>query len=212
MNFTSATKKTKAEQAHNTIELAIVNCELAPGAVYSEADLAEILDMGRTPVREALVKLSSENLVRLTRAGVVIPEINPLTMLKLLELREPIEQLCIQKACEYQTKEDRTRFKQILDQLKPLPDDDRKGFMELLREIHLATADASKNEFLHFTLKSTQGLSRRFWFHFSEDSDQAYCREIYTSLLTALIEGDKDAAVDASQKLMSYLRDFSRQR
>ena len=58
MNLTSVTKKTKAEQAHDIIELAIVNCELAPGAVYSEADLAEILDMGRTPVREALVKLN----------------------------------------------------------------------------------------------------------------------------------------------------------
>ncbi|MES0881481.1 GntR family transcriptional regulator [Roseibium sp. SCP14] len=212
MNLTSVTKKTKAEQAHDIIELAIVNCELAPGAVYSEADLAEILDMGRTPVREALVKLSSENLVRLTRAGVVIPEINPLTMLKLLELREPIERLCIQKACEYQTPSDRARFEQILNQLKPLPDDDRRGFMELLREIHLATADASKNEFLHFTLKSTQGLSRRFWFHFAEDTDQAFCREIYSDLLDALIQGQSDKAIEKSQALMVYLRDFSRQR
>lgn len=212
MNFSSVAKKTKAELAHDAIELAIVNCELEPGAVYSEADLAEILDMGRTPVREALVKLSSENLVRLTRAGVVIPEINPLTMLKLLELREPIERLCIQKACEYQTTGDRIRIEQILERLRPLPDDNRRGFMDLLREIHLATADASKNEFLHFTLKSTQGLSRRFWFHFAEDRDQQQCRDIYVAMLEALIARDTDGALDQSQALITYLRGFSRQR
>lgn len=212
MNFSSVAKKTKAEQAHDAIELAIVNCDLAPGAVYSEADLADILHMGRTPVREALVKLSSENLVRLTRAGVVIPEINPLTMLKLLELREPIERLCIQKACEYQTNADRARFEQILERLRPLPDENRRGFMELLREIHLATADASKNEFLHFTLKSTQGLSRRFWFHFAEDSDQRQCRDIYVAMLDGLIDRNTEAALEQSQALITYLRGFSRQR
>lgn len=212
MSLSATIKKTKAELAHDTLETAIVNCELSPGSVYSEVDLADMLEMGRTPVREALVKLSSENLVRLTRAGVVIPEINPLTMLKLLELREPIERLCIQKACQYQTPTDRQSFTEILDKFSPLPDDQRKDFMGLLREIHLATATASKNEFLHFTLKSTQGLSRRFWFHFSDDQDQKFCRDIYINLLSALIAGQEELALEMSQKLMTYLRDFSRQR
>lgn len=210
MKQTGAVRKTKAEVAAEMLEAAIVNCDLEPGAVLVEADLVEMLGLGRTPVREALVRLSSENLVRLGRAGVVIPELNAFTMLKLLELREPIERVCIQKAMQRRNEADKARFTQILSDLEPLPSDDRAGFMDLLRQVHLALAEASKNEFILFTLKTTQGLSRRFWRYFATDEDQRFCTGLYCAMLNGLISGDEAKPVMESEKLMSYLRDFTR--
>lgn len=203
-------RKTKAEIAAELLETAIINCELEPGSVMVEADLVDMLDLGRTPVREALVKLSSENLVRLGRGGVVIPELNAFTMLKLLELREPIERVCIQKAIQRQDAGDRQEFQRILDQLAPLRVDDRQGFMELLRHVHLALAAASKNDFILSSLKTTQGLSRRFWCYFASEDDQRYCIDLYCILLKGLIDQDETAAIGQSERLMTYLREFTR--
>ena len=205
-----STRKTKAELAAEMLETAIVNCNLEPGAVVAEADLMEMLGLGRTPVREALVRLSSENLVRLGRAGIVIPELNAMTMLKLLELREPIERLSIQKAVQRHNDADMARFAQILARLEPLPRDDRSGFMDILRQIHSALAEASKNEFILSTMKTTQGLSRRFWRYFATDEDQKFCTDLYCALLRGLMSGDAAVPVRKSEELMTYLRTFTK--
>ncbi|TCS55628.1 GntR family transcriptional regulator [Primorskyibacter sedentarius] len=205
----TSSRKTKAETAAEMLEAAIVNCDIEPGSIVAEADLMEMLDLGRTPVREALVRLSSENLVRLGRAGILIPELNAMTMLKLLELREPIERLSIQKAVQRHNGADMERFAQILAQLEPLPNNDRTGFMDILRQIHTALAEASKNEFILSTMKTTQGLSRRFWRYFATDEDQQFCTELYCALLQGLLSGDAGIPIKKSSELMTYLRVFT---
>ena len=202
--------RSKADTAAEMLEAAIVNCDLKPGSVLREAELVEMLGLGRTPVREALVRLSSENLVRLSRAGILIPEINAITMLKLLELREPIERICIEKACLRRTGSDVARLRAIRERIAPLATDDRSTFMAILRESHHAIADASKNEFVHLALKTTQGLSRRFWRYFATDEDQARAMELYDALLGELIAGNRAAALAHSARLIGYLRQFTR--
>ena len=195
--------------AADQIEAAIVNCELAPGAVIVEAELSEWLGLGRTPVREALVSLANANLLRLGRGGVVIPELNAMTMLKLLELREPIERLCIQKAVNRQTEEDHEAFKKLHSRLKDIPNDDRAGFMAVLWDIHNAVATASQNEFIDSALRTTQGLSRRSWGHFADEDDQKHAQAIYLSLLDAILAKDAEDAVGQSGRLTGYLRDLT---
>ena len=195
--------------AADQIEAAIVNCELAPGAVIVEAELSEWLGLGRTPVREALVSLANANLLRLGRGGVVIPELNAMTMLKLLELREPIERLCIQKAVNRQTEEDHEAFKKLHSRLKDIPNDDRAGFMAVLWDIHNAVATASQNEFIDSALRTIQGLSRRYWGHFADEDDQKHAQAIYLSLLDAILAKDAEDAVGQSGRLTGYLRDLT---
>jgi DNA-binding GntR family transcriptional regulator len=45
----------------------IVSGQLGPGEVIRDADVAELLGVSRTPVREALIRLSHENLVTVAR-------------------------------------------------------------------------------------------------------------------------------------------------
>jgi len=207
----STEKKTKAEQAAEQLEAAIVSCQLAPGTVMTETELSEYLEIGRTPVREALTKLANENLVRLSRAGVVIPELNPMTMLKLLEPRALIEKLCIEKAVERIAPEDRDAIAPIVATLEALDSADRGGFMAALRQIHHLLARASRNEFILASIKTTQGLSRRFWCYYASDEDQAYCTDLYIRQLRALEAQQLQPALDCSAELISYLQRFTRQ-
>lgn len=203
-------KKTKAEIAAEKLEAAIVDCQIAPGTVMTETEISEFLDIGRTPVREALMKLANENLVRLSRAGVVIPELNPMTMLKLLEPRALIERLCIEKAVERIVDRDKEQIALVIQNLEALSPCDRKGFMAVLRQIHQILAQSSKNEFILASIKTTQGLSRRFWCYYATDEDQAYCTDLYIRKMNALMEQNEEVAVAASEELISYLQNFTK--
>lgn len=52
------------DRAYALIRQDIVSCALPPGAEFTEFDLAERLEMSKTPVREALARLQFEGLVR----------------------------------------------------------------------------------------------------------------------------------------------------
>ncbi len=54
-----------AAQVFETIKEEIISGALAPNAQISEADLSERLGVSRTPVREALIKLAEDGLVKI---------------------------------------------------------------------------------------------------------------------------------------------------
>jgi DNA-binding GntR family transcriptional regulator len=54
-----------AEQAYRELKRRILDNELAPGAVLLEQELASLLGMSRTPVREAMVRLEKEGAVEI---------------------------------------------------------------------------------------------------------------------------------------------------
>ena len=61
------------EIAYRRLEEAIVTLSLRPGAVLTEAQLIDMGGVGRTPVREALIRLAQQGLVEvLPRKGVVV--------------------------------------------------------------------------------------------------------------------------------------------
>jgi len=67
-----------ADEAYEALRERIVDCRLAPGARVTERQLAADLGFGLTPVRQALARLDSEELVRtLPRRGY---QITPLTI------------------------------------------------------------------------------------------------------------------------------------
>jgi DNA-binding GntR family transcriptional regulator len=66
------------DEAYEALRERIVDCRLAPGARVTERQLAADLGFGLTPVRQALARLDSEELVRtLPRRGY---QITPLTI------------------------------------------------------------------------------------------------------------------------------------
>jgi len=73
-----------ADEAYVALRERIVDCRLAPGLRITERQLAADLGIGLTPVRQALARLDSENLVRtLPRRGY---QVTPLTIGSVNEL------------------------------------------------------------------------------------------------------------------------------
>src|SRR5579859_7946430 len=85
---------TLTDKAYGQIEEMIVTLQLPPGTVLSELVLADRLGIGRTPIREALQRLSRDGIVNiLPRRGVLVSEIDLRSQLRLLEVRRELERL-----------------------------------------------------------------------------------------------------------------------
>ena len=63
--------------AYSIIKDNILNLELKPGQKISELELVDILKIGKTPIREALIQLETENLINIfPKKGTFITKIN----------------------------------------------------------------------------------------------------------------------------------------
>ncbi len=81
-----------SERAYNSLRNDIINWHLTPGTVLGEVELSERLGVSRTPIREALAKLSAEGLTEpQSGRGVVVSEISLDHLDELFELRSALE-------------------------------------------------------------------------------------------------------------------------
>jgi DNA-binding GntR family transcriptional regulator len=81
-----------AERAYQRLRLAIVECRLAPEQRLTEASVAQQLQVGKTPAREALRRLVLEGLARVTpRHGYTVAPITLRDVQELFDLRLLVE-------------------------------------------------------------------------------------------------------------------------
>ncbi|MCP9312468.1 GntR family transcriptional regulator [Liquorilactobacillus satsumensis] len=86
-------------QAYATILKKIINTEYKPGQRISEKELGEELNIGRTPVREALLQLRQEGLINVVpQSGTYITKIDLEVAVSARFIRESIEIRIIKEA------------------------------------------------------------------------------------------------------------------
>ena len=85
-------KESLSEQAYRLIRGMIVRLELTPGAVVREDELQEQLEIGRTPIREALQRLARDQfLIVIPRRGMIVSNIDIAELSTLYETRAILE-------------------------------------------------------------------------------------------------------------------------
>src|ERR1700710_1525253 len=90
-----------AEQAYDMLEEMIVTLVLSPGTILTEGELIEKTGLGRTPMREALQRLSDVGLIDIIpRQGTKVTEIDVADQLLLLEVRRELERLIATSAAQ----------------------------------------------------------------------------------------------------------------
>jgi DNA-binding GntR family transcriptional regulator len=87
--------------AYYTLREAMRDGVLAPGESLTEVELAKLLDMSRTPVREALRRLEVERLVEnAPRRGLVVPTMTLDHLIEVFEIRSVLEGLAARRCAQ----------------------------------------------------------------------------------------------------------------
>nr|WP_317357129.1 GntR family transcriptional regulator [uncultured Tyzzerella sp.] len=103
---------------YRNIKNNIMFLELKPGDLISESDLANILDVSRTPVREVLIRLKGENLIEVKpQTGTYVSLIDWRLIEDGIFIRDNLEKQALKEACKNFSKEALLKMeKYILEQ------------------------------------------------------------------------------------------------
>ena len=108
-----------ADRAYAEMRDRIVTLRIPPGSPIDEDALGKELDMGRTPVREAIKRLSLENLVTVfPRRGTFASEINITDLAHIADVRVQLEAHAAYRAAERVGPAQREELEELLAELE----------------------------------------------------------------------------------------------
>jgi len=153
------------QRAYERIRAQIVSLELAPGAPINEQELADRLNMGLTPVHEALQWLAHDDLVIISpRHGLYVAEVNLPDLEQISEVRTVLEALCARLAAQRATRDDLDVLEALRRESLNVSKADMRALLELDHRLHRAVARAAHNKYLEHILEHFFGLSQRLWY------------------------------------------------
>ena len=201
------------EKAYHLLEEMIVTLEFAPGSTWSETTICERINIGRTPVREALQRLALDQLVEIVpRYGVVVTEILVPEQIMVVEMRRALDPLIAARAARRSSPRERAR---INEYRRKLLDVAVRGEIEEYLRLHQAVrrfvASCTRNKFLAGSLGPIDALSRRFFFvHQTGQEDLQRLVDLHSGVLQAIASDNELEAAAAANRLLDHVEEFTR--
>ncbi|HBG26294.1 MAG TPA: GntR family transcriptional regulator [Phycisphaerales bacterium] len=120
-------KNNLSSRAYQHIKTKILSGKLAHRSVISEESLAKEIGISRTPVREAIRRLSIEGILQqIPRYGTIIKELSLKDIIEINELREALEPYLIVKSIQNLTESETLLLNEMCEEIN--------GFIEKLKE------------------------------------------------------------------------------
>jgi len=181
---------TNDKNVYQELKRQIVLLERKPGEVIREKDVMGLFDVSRTPVREALMRLEMDGLVRIIpNVGTFVEEITFQKLKDVFEIRAHMVRLAGELAAARISTEEIAEIRLLIDEMRSVKD--TKRLMHLDSEIHLIINRATRNALLGKTLRKLLNQATRIWAYAgaSEDYWQDLVRE-FEEIVMALEQHD----------------------
>lgn len=200
-----------AEIAFDRIRDAITGRTLAPGTRVSESMLGDMLQVSKTPVREALLRLCHVGLVEPTTRGLRVVLPNQEIIRNAYELRSGLEAGAARTAAE---RADATQKQAIVKAAKMSLDTakagDVAGFIERDALFHTAVAESTGNTLLAKAISDSLALTSTLRpREVPTPDDSVRCGRHHVGVAKAIKAGDSEAAakqmLDHVIEVMSYV-------
>ena len=203
-------KSSLADRAYEILRHRLIMLDIAPGDPINEAGLSAELEVGRTPIREALKRLESDHLVvSYPRRGTFASNVDLKDLSTISEMREVLEPIAARKAALNLTPERRREFESTITDLRALKStDEPRALMERDLEVHRLIYSSVDNPHLMETLVRLDDLATRIWCLVIPRIPDliGHIRE-HIDLLEAILEG-KESAVEAHAA--EHVREFDK--
>lgn len=191
-------RQTAHEFVRNVLRRAILSGELRGGTRLVQADLASMLEVSTTPVREALRDLASEGLIRFDpHRGAVVQELSGDELREIYMIREILEPFALRLAVPKVTPDLLDRLRALHEKMESEPHS--AEWVDANRLFHLSIYEAAGFPRLSAIIKGLEDAS--VMYIGASLNDVEGLREMavhdHGAILAALEEGDADAAVEA---------------
>lgn len=176
MNMTEATddngravgkrRKSLTDQAYRLLRHRIITGQMPPGLEMSELELADQLNVSKTPVREALARLVVEGFVEaFPRRGYRVTQVTVKDMNDLFAIRAMLEGTAGRLAAQNMSESDFTKLDALADVVYVVGESvSVETFIKANEDFHSAIAKASGNPRLYALVMSHLEECARFFY------------------------------------------------
>jgi len=137
---------TASARIYSDLRAELVSMERRPGEVISEAEIALSYGVSRTPVREAILKLSDEGLVEIfPQSGIFVSRIPLAALPEAIIIRKALEETTAHLAAERATPSQILTLHSILERQREADAaSDRDGFHQADETFHATIAEVAR--------------------------------------------------------------------
>lgn len=155
--FTGA-RQTAHEFVRSVLRSAILSGELAGGTRLVQAELASLLEVSTTPVREALRELASEGFIRFDpHRGAVVQELSGEEVHEIYAIREILEPVALKRAIPKLTEGVMNRLRDLHAKMGQVPHS--AEWVDLNRSFHMTIYEAAGSPRLAAIIRSLEDSS-----------------------------------------------------
>lgn len=210
INFTTEKKELLSEKIHDEILELIIKNASEEEQVLNEKRLVELFGVSKAPVREALIKLRSEGVLRnVPRYGYVVVKMKEKDARDITKLRCILETEALKAGFDNIIQYHLPDIKVHIDntarmQLEPV---DVWRVWEDNEQFHLLLASYADNQLLMKFLKESLGIQKRIYAQFSwnkkQSMDDCFDEEPHVGIYRALQDKDLDKALELLRRDIS---------
>lgn len=198
-----------AEIAYNTLRKSILAFKLEPGIIYNEMAVAGDLGLSRTPVREALLRLSAHGLITfLPRKGFELVRYTRRDVEEIFELRHMIESAVIRKFIQKTTDAEIAKLEdELAVQRKAASESDLLSFMDSDRIFHNLLCHYADNSRLMSIAENFQDLCHLMGTRaLSTSNRMEKAINEHEMIVEAMKEKDPEKAVQSMREHLEKIR------
>ena len=187
----------------NTLREAILKGEIKPGERLMELQLAAKLGVSRTPIREAIRMLEQEGLaVTIPRRGAEVARMTEKDMQDVLQVREALDELAANIACECITLEELEQLEQAMNSFEEaVYTKDIKRIADTDMVFHDIIYHATRNPKLEMILNNLREQMYRYRVEYLKDEkNYPVLLKEHREILQGLTEKNKELVTNSMRR------------
>ena len=198
-NVVTRRRGSGAQSVYDRLRRDILCLDLRPSAPLDEAALSQRFGMSRSPIREALVRLSMDGLVvTLPNKSTLVAPLNIEEYPAYLDALDLVERVVARLAARLRTDSDVEKINaRQEDFLEALDNNDVSGMIETNRNFHIAISDTARNRyfsFLHARLLDDGRRMLHLYFRSFGKTVPGSIRRDHDLIIKSIHAGDEDLA------------------
>ncbi len=205
-----------AVQTYETLRALIISGEFSPGAALDENELVNRFPVSRTPVREALIRLSMEGLVSMAPSrGAKVSNLNFSDITDHLEVMDILTPSICYLAALRRTPVDLNAIETCVDRLNAVRRDELSELLDAIFQLYTNLGKATHNNSLsevyrlaiYAKLRIAKVSAARSETDKEWEAHKAQLQDVYIDIYNSIANGQAHEARLAATRWMSLIRE-----
>lgn len=199
MTYQKVSRRLSKDNAYMELKEKIIHGDIAPDAIVTEEELSNLLEMSRTPLREAIQRLESEDfLIRQANGRLKVPSLTKQEAREIFYVRSMLEGFVARYATRNATEEDINQLTIIIGEIRSVLEiPDSQSIVSVGGKFHEYLYKMSQLTVPVSILKRLNDHSLRYRLLISKYTKRNQSMEEHISILDGIRQKDENAAEKA---------------